>query len=352
MAQNEQSPFRRTIWYGRDGKPLSGGTPAPKATGEPSPYSRRLRRKSPLTTVPGETESQPTESETFVEDEPVTATEPETRTDPEEVEPIRAEELPLPPQSQPDEEAMEIGGKSPDTAAPRSPRVRGIAAFLLLYLLPLLLIAAAGVILFGIRGDRSAPIYDLEAFEARKPYRYIGSFNRDFGDLNALQLKAAASIGIKPAATRSELRSRRGLVSVTESPTLTIDRLTHSQALLVPEAASLLREIGERFSGRLAEDRMPLYSVIVTSVTRSDEDVRSLRKGNGNASDNSTHAYGTTFDISWKRFHKTDPLDPRDIPPEELKHLLAIVLDELHDEGRCYIKHERLQACFHITAIK
>lgn len=33
--------------------------------------------------------------------------------------------------------------------------------------------------------------------------------------------------------------------------------------------------------------------------------------------------HGTTFDLSWKRFDKVDPNDPRSLEPDELKHLLA-----------------------------
>ena len=35
---------------------------------------------------------------------------------------------------------------------------------------------------------------------------------------------------------------------------------------------------------------------------------------------------------------------------EDLKNMLAEIVDGLRDEGRCFVKHERRQACFHITA--
>ena len=221
-------------------------------------------------------------------------------------------------------------------------------------LLPVLLLAAAGYLLLGPVPDFSkkeaGPAVTLP--EASRPFRYRGSYNDDFNDLNARQLEAAVRIGITPCETRAELKKEPKLVPVAESSTLSIDRLTHSQALLVPEAAALLDEIGRTFTGVLEREGEPLYAVIVTSVTRTDEDIRKLRKGNPNATENSTHAYGTTFDLSWRRFHKTDLLDPRSIEPEELKALLATVLGQFHDQGRCYVKHERLQACFHVTTIR
>lgn len=44
--------------------------------------------------------------------------------------------------------------------------------------------------------------------------------------------------------------------------------------------------------------------IIVTSVLRTADDVKRLRRRNGNASANSAHAFGTTFDVSYRRFVK------------------------------------------------
>lgn len=226
------------------------------------------------------------------------------------------------------------------------------------YYLPLLLIALllGGVIAMGEPSSGSRPREASVSTGAYavvplgRPYRYIGSFRRDFDDLNPIQLEAAQALGITPARTREELRERGGLVQLTESPYLKIDDLTHSEPLLVPEAAELVREIAAAFHRQLEVDRQPLYRLVVTSVTRTAEDMKDLRQRNGNASPNSTHCYGTTLDISWQRYDKVDPTDPRTIAPEELKHLLARVLRDFHRADRCYIKHERRQACFHITA--
>ncbi|MDO5035761.1 MAG: DUF5715 family protein [Porphyromonas sp.] len=194
--------------------------------------------------------------------------------------------------------------------------------------------------------------YPLTPWENRLPYQYRGSFNRDFKDLNDIQLQSARQIGIEPAKTEEVLLKRKNIRDISYSQYYQLDELTHSTPVLVPVAADLLEEIGRRFRSTLERDTLPLYLPYVTSVTRTKDHVASLRRGNGNASANSTHCYATTFDISWKRFYKVDPDDPREIPAEELKHLLAIVLKELHNEQRCYIVHERRQACFHITARK
>lgn len=229
--------------------------------------------------------------------------------------------------------------------------VREYAPFLLRYLLPLVVITA---VCLGLMHEEAPllPSYDIEAFGRRTPYSYIGSFNRDFNDLNDLQLSSASVVGIRPCRTREEVRQHKKLVPVSDSKGIIIDELTHSEPYLVPEAARLLEDLGESFVMRLQRDRMPLYRLVVTSITRTEEDVRALRRGNANASAKSTHMYGTTFDVSWKRFEKVDPEDPREIAPDELKHLLASVLRTYQKEGRCYIKHERLQACFHMTVRK
>ena len=93
-----------------------------------------------------------------------------------------------------------------------------------------------------------------------------------------------------------------------------------------------------------------LYKIKVTSVTRTVADVKSLRKRNTNSSLNSAHQYGTTFDVSWARYTKVDEEDTLNIDRDRLKMVLAMVLRDLRRADRCYVKHERRQGCFHITA--
>lgn len=230
-------------------------------------------------------------------------------------------------------------------------KLHRLRPLLLRYIMPLAVITLilSLMTLIDVPGKIATPAYSMEDFMNRTPYHYKGSYNRDFNDLNDLQLTAAIKLGIPPADTREEAALSKRLVPIKCGDVISIDPLTHSQALLVPKAHDLLEQIGSTFMGRLAEDKLPLYRIILTSGTRTREDVGNLRRRNGNASENSTHMYGTTFDISWRRFDKVDPNDPRSLDPGELKHLLAIVLKDFHDKGYCYIKHERKQACFHIT---
>ncbi len=177
-------------------------------------------------------------------------------------------------------------------------------------------------------------------------------FSREFNDMNDTHLAAAQSIGIEPLASRSEIpNASRELVYIETSPAYEVESLTHSSPLLVPEAAALLKEIGESFQDSLVRHHYSPYKVIVTSVLRTDEDVKGLSKRNINASKRSVHCYGTTFDITYKRFHRLDE-KAEETSQAKLKAVLGEVLRDLKKQGRCYVKHEVKQACFHITTRK
>jgi hypothetical protein len=132
-----------------------------------------------------------------------------------------------------------------------------------------------------------------------------------------------------------------------------VDSLTHSIPFLVPKASALLDSIGANFLDSLANKGLNPNQVIVTSVLRTQDDVKKLRRVNGNASANSVHMFGTTFDISYKRFFKVEDPDGRpmqDVRADTLKLVLSEVLRDLKKKDMCYIKYELKQGCFHITA--
>ena len=180
---------------------------------------------------------------------------------------------------------------------------------------------------------------------------YNGSYNRDFNDLNKVHLEAARKIGIEPVASREEAEhASKKMVEVRTNEYYEVEELTHSIPFLVPEAAELLEDIGRNFQDSLRNLNASLYKIKVTSVTRTVADVKSLRKRNTNSSLNSAHQYGTTFDVSWARYTKVDEEDTLNIDRDRLKMVLAMVLRDLRRADRCYVKHERRQGCFHITA--
>lgn len=182
---------------------------------------------------------------------------------------------------------------------------------------------------------------------------YNGSYNRDFKDLNDVHLAEAQRIGIKPAATREEAEeSKKEMEEIKSNEYYEVEELRHSIPYLISDAAELLEDIGRNFQDSLYNLNAPAYRIKVTSVTRTVDDVKNLRKRNTNSSANSAHRYGTTFDVSWARYIKIDEKDTLNIDNDRLKMVLASVLRDLKREERCYIKHERKQGCFHITVRK
>lgn len=183
--------------------------------------------------------------------------------------------------------------------------------------------------------------------------RGVVSYKRSFGDLNEVQLKAAKKWGISPIASREDaLEIGDKLKEIVSCEYYTVDSLTHSIPFLVPKAAALVDTIGKNFIDSLGCKGLNPNKIIVTSVLRTKEDVKKLRRTNGNASKNSCHFYGTTFDVSWKRFVKVEDPDGRpmqDVSADTLKLVLSEVLRDLRKDERCYVKYELRQGCFHIT---
>ena len=180
---------------------------------------------------------------------------------------------------------------------------------------------------------------------------YNGSYNRDFNDLNPVHLAEAQKIGIEPVPSREAAEhASRQMEEIETNKYYEVEELTHSIPYLVPEAAKLLEDIGRNFQDSLRNLNASIYKVKVTSVTRTVDDVKNLKKRNTNSSENSAHQYGTTFDVSWARFTKVDEEDTLNIDRDRLKMVLAMVLRDLKKADRCYVKHERKQGCFHITA--
>lgn len=195
------------------------------------------------------------------------------------------------------------------------------------------------------KGNEPEPVKEPTAYK-----RFRGSYN-SFNDMPELHLEAAINKGITPMTSRTDTAKHIArLVRIPDELHIyRTAKLTHSVPYLVEDASKLLIRIGFNFKDSLRNKKLPDYKLVLTSVTRTQEDVKSLTKRNINASENSVHCYGTTFDISWKRFDKLGPKGDDDISPEKLKLVLAEVLHDLRERGRCYIVHEKKQACFHIT---
>lgn len=179
-------------------------------------------------------------------------------------------------------------------------------------------------------------------------------YSETFPDSNAVQLEAANSLGVTPVMNRIDAENRKtDLVFIGSNPYFCVAELTRSIPYLVPKASVLLQDIGRNFIDSLTHKHIKPHKIIVTSVLRSKEDVEKLRQHNRNATENSCHLFGTTFDIAYTHYvpiGENSTIDTEhEVPTECLKGVLGNVLRDLRLQNRCYIKYEVHQACFHIT---
>lgn len=183
------------------------------------------------------------------------------------------------------------------------------------------------------------------------------SYHDCFPDVQDVQLPAAQRNGIYPMETRDEIHqlvAQRKLVDITTSPFYVVDQLSHSMPYLVPKAQHLLNTIAVNFLDSLSSKGLKPHLPVVSSVLRSTGDVKRLQRGNGNATTNSCHCYGTTIDIAYHRFMPVEPEYPTEGLElerwnDDLKFVLGEVLNDLRLQGKCYVKYEYKQACFHLT---
>lgn len=176
--------------------------------------------------------------------------------------------------------------------------------------------------------------------------RGVHDYKACFPDSQSVQIVAAERWGVKPVKNREDAEKRKQeLVYVDASPYYHVDRLSSSIPYLIPRAALLLQDIGEAFYDSLYHKGVPMQQLIVTSLLRTMEDVSKLQRHNQNATERSCHLFGTTFDICYNRYSTVE----RPVRDDTLKWVLSEVLRDKRKEGRCYIKYEVKQGCFHMT---
>ena len=172
-----------------------------------------------------------------------------------------------------------------------------------------------------------------------------------FNDMQMKQHAVASVIGLsRPPKDRDDAASmRKQLVEIKTNDNYIVDSLTHSVPFLIPSAKHELDSIGEEWADILRRNNLPHYQFYVTSVLRTQEDIKYLQKsGNINSVTQSCHCYGTTFDLAYMRYNKVTRT--RDYMHEDnLKLVLGQVLLNHQRAGKIYVKYEWKQSCFHIT---
>lgn len=211
--------------------------------------------------------------------------------------------------------------------------------------------------------EEAVGLYEATGFNKRTPTQFyntkdstlihnkiysVSSYRGAFPDENDVQLVAAEQYGVGIAENvASAQRASDSLVYVGANPLYDIDKLNNSIPYLVPRASALLQDVAQNFCDSLLIKQIPLHKIIVTSVLRTQEDVERLQRRNSNATTNSCHLHGTTFDICYNRYNAVDA--ERQTQNDSLKWVLSEVLNDLRKEGRCYVKYEIRQGCFHVT---
>lgn len=241
-------------------------------------------------------------------------------------------------------------------------------AILILFFPALLLLGACGRghSSTGIRGSQECLGALLDSFDGDTVYlehlpempddgcaplrsrRFAASFHKMFNDSNRIQLLAADSTGISPIHTLADIwNMRRPVVRLNSCEDFFVDTLRYSYPYLVPEAAALAHDIGRAFNDSLRARGGGQYRMRLSSLLRTGASVRRLRRVNRNAVDTSAHQFATTFDIAYNKFICDATNHPR--TAVDLKNLLAEIIDDMRRAGRCYVKYEYRQGCFHIT---
>ena len=170
-------------------------------------------------------------------------------------------------------------------------------------------------------------------------------YKQKFNDMQSKQHEVASRIGLaRPPKDRDDAASmRKSLVEIKTNENYIVDELTHSVPFLIPSAKKELDAIGAEWSDILKRNGLPHYQFYVTSVLRTQEDVKFLQR-----TTQSCHCYGTTFDLAYMRYNKVTRTRMY-MHEDNLKLVLGQVLLNHQRAGKIYVKYEWKQSCFHIT---
>lgn len=139
------------------------------------------------------------------------------------------------------------------------------------------------------------------------------------------------------------------LVKVKSGKRYVVERMIYSSPYVTKESKILLDEIAGRFRDKVSQKGLKGARLIVTSMTRKTDNLKSLRKNNRNSSENSPHFYGNAFDITYKRFIVRKWM-LTNCDRKYLKDALGEVIWQLREEKKCFATYERMQNCFHVVA--
>jgi hypothetical protein len=205
-------------------------------------------------------------------------------------------------------------------------------------------------VLFFIKKDRKTPLsfyFSTRCLEYKQR-----EFSRKLND-RIVDYSAAAKLkGINVCKDDSELKKRISegkLVNVKSGNSYVVERMTFSYPCVTRDSKILLDEIATRLKEKSSQKGLNGVKFYITSMTRKTDNVKSLRRYNGNASKNSPHLYGNAFDISYKRFIARKWI-LTNCDKKFLKEALAEVIWQLRAENKCWATYEKVQNCYHVVA--
>lgn len=154
---------------------------------------------------------------------------------------------------------------------------------------------------------------------------------------------AAKRYGVAALNNESQLEdliAHNKLLVVEDGVGYTLEDMTHSYPYLTPNAKRALERIGLSFY----EYSNNNSTITVTSLTRTEDTQKNLRKSNRNATKSeSTHTRGVSFDISYIRYNGVKAWN------DKHTKVLEGILAAMQADGEIYVIKERKQSCFHIT---
>lgn len=195
--------------------------------------------------------------------------------------------------------------------------------------------------------NRLFPYFNTRCLEYKQK-----DFSRKLNDRIVDYSAEAKRKGIKVCKDDNDLKNRLSegkLVKVKNGNRYLVERMTYSSPYVTKESKILLDEIARRFGEKVSQKGLKGAKLIVTSMTRKSENIRTLRKNNRNSSENSPHLYGNAFDISYKRF-TVRKWKLTNCDKKYLKDALGEIIWQLRKEKKCYATYERIQNCYHVVA--
>jgi hypothetical protein len=205
-------------------------------------------------------------------------------------------------------------------------------------------------IFFFIKRDRKKP---LSAYFSTRCLDYKQKdFSRKLNDRIVDYSTAAKLKGITVCKDETELKRRISegkLVKVTSGNSYIVEKMNFSYPCITGDSKTLLDEIARRLREKSSQKGLNGVKFYITSMTRKTDNVKNLRRFNGNASVNSPHLYGNAFDISYKRFIARKWV-LTNCDKKFLKEALAEVIWQLRAENKCWATYEKIQNCFHVVS--